>query len=147
MSRHEVRDFVDMLHLQAVTKRFAATLGFLPRECSELAIVASELCSNILKYGPPGSLELFESAEAQGKALTLVAHDSGPPFRNLELATQDGWDDSGPIDPISIFRRKGMGGGLGAIARLTDRVSVEPEPGGKRIIVVRYLKRPRPGKP
>jgi anti-sigma regulatory factor (Ser/Thr protein kinase) len=140
MPRHDVRDFVDVLHVQAMTKRFAATLGFSGRECSELAIVASELSSNILKYGPPGSLELVVIDDAGGSGLGLIAHDVGPPFRSLELALQDGWDDTGPIDPILIFRRKGMGGGLGAVSRLTHRVSVEPEPGGKRILAVRYVK-------
>ena len=141
MPKHEVKDFVDVLYIQTLTKRFAATLGFSSRECGELAIVASELCSNILKYGPPGSIELDAFADASGTGIQVTAHDHGPPFKNLDLALQDGWDDAGPIDPLSIFRRKGMGGGLGAIVRLTHRMTVVPAAHGKSIVAVRYLKR------
>lgn len=141
MPKHEVKDFVDVLYVQTLTKRFAATLGFSSRECGELAIVTSELSSNILKYGPPGSIELDAFADADGFGLQMTAHDHGPPFKNLDLAVQDGWDDAGPIDPISIFRRKGMGGGLGAVVRLTHRMSVIPATSGKCVVAVRYLKR------
>lgn len=141
MPKHDVKDFVDVLYVQTLTKRFAATLGFSPRECGELAIVASELSSNILKYGPPGSIELEGITDAGAGGIQLTAHDHGPPFRNFELAAQDGWDDAGPIDPLSIFRRKGMGGGLGAVMRLTHRVTVVPADRGKSIVAVRYLKR------
>lgn len=143
MPRHEVRDFVDVLHVQALTKRFAASLGFSARECGELAIVASELSSNILKYGPPGSIELTEAQDASGSGIRVIAHDIGPPFRNFELALQDGWDDAGPIDPLLMFRRKGMGGGLGAVVRLTDGMSVIAEAEGKSVVAVRYLKAKR----
>jgi anti-sigma regulatory factor (Ser/Thr protein kinase) len=71
MPTHEVKDFVDVLYVQTLTKRFAATLGFSPRECGELAIVASELCSNILKYGPPGSIELESVTEAGSAGIRL----------------------------------------------------------------------------
>jgi len=141
MPKHEVKDFVDVLYVQTMTKRFAATLGFSSRECGELAIVVSELSSNIVKYGPPGSVELDPISDAGGRGVQVTAHDHGPPFKNLELAVQDGWDDAGPIDPISIFRRKGMGGGLGAVVRLTHRMTVVPAPQGKSIVAVRYLKR------
>lgn len=141
MPKHEVKDFVDVVHVQVLTKRFAAMLGFSTRECGELAIVASELASNILKYGLPGSIELEALEDTGGLGITVIARDMGPPFRNLELALQDGWDDAGPIDPLSLFRRKGMGGGLGAVVRLTHRMSVIPAEQGKSIVVVRYLKR------
>ena len=141
MPKHEVRDFVDVVHVQVLTKRFSAMLGFSTRECGELAIVASELSSNILKYGPPGSIELEALEDPGGSGITVIARDNGPPFRNLELALQDGWDDVGPIDPLSMFRRKGMGGGLGAVVRLTHKMTVIPAEQGKSIVTVRYLKR------
>jgi anti-sigma regulatory factor (Ser/Thr protein kinase) len=140
MRKHVVRDYVDVLHVQVLTKRFAEALGFTKRECGELAIVASELSSNILKYGPPGSITLEAVEDTEGMGLTVIAYDVGPPFRNLDLALKDGWDDAGPIDPILMFRRKGMGGGLGAVVRLTDRMSVVHEAEGKSVVVVRYLK-------
>src|SRR5215831_7498521 len=110
--RFQLRDRLDVFQIQRATKKFAAELGFDRYACQELAIVASELASNVLKYGKPGSLELMAICDDQGKGIELVASDSGPPFRNLEKALQDGYDDEGPIDPAHILRRGGFGGGL-----------------------------------
>jgi anti-sigma regulatory factor (Ser/Thr protein kinase) len=137
--RFQLRDRLDIFQIQRATRQFAADLGFGRFACEELAIVASELSSNVLKYGRPGSLELVEVSDARGKGMGLIARDSGPPFRNLEKAMQDGFDDDGPIDPVHFLRRGGFGGGLGAVARLTNSFQVEPDPEGKRVTVVRYL--------
>ena len=144
MPKHEVKDFVDVLYVQTLTKRFAATLGFSSRECGELAIVASELSSNILKYGRFGTMEFgrYEDRE-RGLGMSIVAEDHGPPFQNLEMALLDGWDDKGPLDPRSLWGRHGTGSGLGAVVRLTDEFGCEQNEQGKRIRVIRYLKRPR----
>src|SRR4029079_14397927 len=117
--RYHLRERVDVFQIQRATKQFAAELGFGRHACQELAIVASELASNVLKYGKPGSLELLRISDSRGKGIELVARDSGPPFRNLETALQDGCDDNGPIDPANILKRGGFGGGLGAVIRLT----------------------------
>jgi hypothetical protein len=71
--------------------------------------------------------------------VTLVASDCGPAFRDLNSALRDGYDDSGPIDPIHMLRRNGIGGGLGAIVRFTHSFSVETTANGKQIRVARYL--------
>jgi anti-sigma regulatory factor (Ser/Thr protein kinase) len=137
--RFHLRDRLDVFQIQSATKQFAAELGFDRYAGQELAIVASELASNVLKYGMPGSLELLAISDSRGKGMGLIAHDSGPPFRNLEKALLDGYDDNGPIDPADILKRGGFGGGLGAVTRLTHSFRVESEPNGKRVLVVRYL--------
>jgi anti-sigma regulatory factor (Ser/Thr protein kinase) len=137
--RFELRDRLDVFQIQRASKQFAAELGFDRIACQELAIVASELASNVLKYGKPGSLELVAISDDRGKGIGVVAHDSGPPFRNLEKAMQDGCDDDGPIDPAAILKRGGFGGGLGAVIRLTHTFRVDTEPKGKRVTAVRYL--------
>ena len=143
MARHVVTDRVDILHIQRATKQLAAGIGFDGRACDELAIVASELGTNILKYGVSGSIEVLELSEDGRMGIMIVAHDTGPPFRDLDSAMRDGWDDMGPIEPLLFFKRGGFGGGLGAVSRLTDELRVEPEPGGKRVMAVRYRKEPR----
>ncbi len=127
-----------MLFLQRCASSHAAEVGFARRECAELAIVTSELTSNILKYGVRGSIEFDQVQDERGEGLAIVAVDCGPPFKNLELALQDGFSDDGPIDPGAFLKRQGIGGGLGAIVRLTHSFAVEPMDGGKRIHVVRY---------
>lgn len=109
--------------------------------------MASELASNILKYGVRGTMEFVFLEDSRGRGLSIVASDRGPQFRSLEAAVQDGWDDVGPIDPLDMLKRKGIGGGLGAVLRLTHTFHVEPAAVGKRILVVRYLDPGPRGKP
>lgn len=115
-------------------------MGFSRIECQELAIVASELASNILKYGTKGELIVQAIMGDATPCLEIVAVDYGPPFTNLPAAMKDGWDQNGPIDPIHLLTRKGIGGGLGAIVRLTDSFSVVEQERGKQVITRRYLK-------
>jgi anti-sigma regulatory factor (Ser/Thr protein kinase) len=136
-----VQDPIDVLYVQSRIRDFARDVGFDRFGCQELAIVASELASNILKYGRRGDLNV-ELLKLEGElCLELIARDCGPPFRDLDSALKDGWDDVGPIDPIQLLRRRGIGGGLGAVVRLTDSLTVENLPGGKQVIVRRYLHR------
>lgn len=148
MPRYTISDWVDVLYVQSQTLKFAELIGFTKRECGELAIVASELTSNVLKYGVRGHLDVEALEDARGRGVLMVAEDIGPPFRDLELALLDGNDDRGPIDPLHMLTRRGIGGGLGAIVRLTHSFEVEPLAVGKRVRVTRYLrrhsKRPRP---
>ena len=142
MPRYPLRDRLDLFQVQRAAKRLAADVGFGHHAREELAIVASELSSNALKYGKGGVLELSDLEDEHGRGMILIAHDSGPPFRNLDMALKDGFDDDGPIDPATILKRGGMGSGLGAIIRLTHSFRVESEPHGKRVIAIRYLRRP-----
>jgi anti-sigma regulatory factor (Ser/Thr protein kinase) len=142
MSAFQIREWVDCLHVQRAAAQFASRVGFDRRSCQELAIVASELTSNVLKYGPPGRLELSEISGEFGPGMKLTATDSGPPFRDLTAALKDGYDDAGPIDPLAMLKRRGIGGGLGAVVRFSDSLEVEPHVGGKKIHVVRYLRQP-----
>jgi anti-sigma regulatory factor (Ser/Thr protein kinase) len=136
-----ISDWVDVLHVQSQMLKFAQALGFSKRECGELAIVASELTSNVLKYGIRGNIQMDALEDTRGQGVVLVAEDVGPPFRDLELALLDGNDDRGPIDPLDMLKRKGIGGGLGAIVRFSHSFQVEPLPVGKRVQVTRYLRR------
>jgi len=147
MSRHLVREALDVYSVRGAASKLAVELGFQRRECAELMIVVSELCTNIVKYGVHGSLELQRHADAvYGVGISITAHDVGPAFHDLELALQDGCDDRGPIDPGLLMKRGGLGIGLGAVRRLTDFLSVDYTPEGKAIRVVRYVRRP-PRKP
>src|SRR5262245_31716894 len=143
MLKYDIRVWVDVLTARRAIKELALEIGFLQREATELAIVASELGSNILKYGVHGSLSSrsLEASGPAGKGIAVVARDYGPKFHDLATALQDGCDDRGPLDPIQLFSRKGIGGGLGAVLRFTHSFEVRPLEHGKEILVERYLER------
>jgi serine/threonine-protein kinase RsbT len=144
MPRFAIRERLDVFEPRRLIRSAAAEIGFRHSCCLELAIVVSELVSNVLKYGVEGTLEFEEIVDPQsGVGLVILATDIGPPFQNLELALQDGYDDRGRIDPGSMLRRGGLGTGLGAVTRLSDSFTVEYATHGKTIVVKRYVTRPR----
>jgi serine/threonine-protein kinase RsbT len=143
MSRHVVREALDVYALREAAGKLAQELGFPRRERAELLIVVSELCTNIVKYGVRGTLELERQVDPiHGIGIAITASDVGPAFHDLKMALQDGYDDRGPIDPGQLMQRGGLGIGLGAVRRLTDSLTVDYNAEGKSIRVVRYLRRP-----
>lgn len=133
-----IRREADLFAARARVRQEAATLGFDPREAEELALVATELGSNVLKYGGGGTLEIAAAEHTDGRrGLRLVARDEAPPF-DLARALPDGHDHAGAIDPARLFGRRGIGVGLGAVARLMDSLVLEPTPPGKQLVATRY---------
>ncbi len=134
----------DVLIAQRVVRQSALEAGFPHTACAELMIVASELASNIVKYGRRGALRVEEVNHAEhGAGLRLVADDEGPPFKSFETALLDGFNDEGPIDLAELVARRGTASGLGAVRRMTHELTCEPHPHGKSVIATRYLKAPR----
>ncbi len=139
MHSYEVREAIDLYAPRRGVCEFGGRLGFNRGDCQELAIVVSELTSNILKYGVRGSIVVDGMLDARyGAGIVVVARDQGPPFHDLQLALRDGYDDRGPIDPATLLKRGGLGTGLGAVVRLTDAFELQVLPQGKAIQVVRY---------
>src|SRR4051794_4790178 len=93
----EIREPLDVFQARARVTALATDVGFSSVESQELAIVVSEMATNILKYGIRGHirLEVVEDAAA-GVGISIVARDVGPPFRDLSIALRDGCDGSGP---------------------------------------------------
>jgi anti-sigma regulatory factor (Ser/Thr protein kinase) len=130
-----VDEWSDVAITRHQARRLAREHGVAPRRAGEVAIVVSELASNIVKYGVRGEIALSVAAVGgDGIMLTVVARDVGPPIHDLATAMLDGHDDRGPIDPAMMAQRGGLGNGLGAVARLADSLEVRQETGGKQII-------------
>jgi anti-sigma regulatory factor (Ser/Thr protein kinase) len=146
--RVRIADPLDVFVARWSTEQLAIELGFPRLAAKELAIVVSELATNILKYGVRGEVDLCGVDGApHGKGLAIVAEDEGPPLADLALALRDGYGDRGPIQADRLIGRGGIGAGLGAVVRLTDAFEYLPgddrEGGRKAFRVVRYLQRPR----
>jgi serine/threonine-protein kinase RsbT len=144
---YPVRGRADVVVARRAAQRLGQRAGLSARRATEIAIVVSELATNIVKYGVRGEVALYwensgeNSGETSGEpsgatgALVVVAKDVGPRIRDLETAIADGCDDRGPIDPAELARRGGLGTGLGAVVRLADRFECRQDDGGKEITV------------
>jgi anti-sigma regulatory factor (Ser/Thr protein kinase) len=122
-------------------RSFAAKMGFCNEVIEELVVVVSELTSNILKYGKSGFIELAATGDDDdddaGRGIQIVAEDETPPF-DLSGALRDGYDSQGKIPAAQVYGRRGIGAGLGAVARLSDDVRMETfEDGSKKRLIVR----------
>lgn len=134
-----VRAMGDVLIVRKRAQELGVQFGLGSRRATEMAIAVSELATNIVKYGIHGEVLLVTDPDGGSKGeIRVVARDVGPPIRNLELAVQDGCDDTGPIDPALVLRRGGLGTGLGAVLRFADLFEYQPEENGKAIIVTFY---------
>lgn len=134
----------DAACVQSRARAFARAAQLDRRAEWAFAIAASELATNVVKFGAPGALTLRRSPGPPA-ALALEAVDSGPGFADLPRALLDGVsegvDTSAPGAVPS--RRRGLGLGLGAVRRLCDELTVQPRPGGGSIVVARMLVRDR----
>ncbi len=126
-----VRGQADVVVARRAAQRLGLAAGLSPQHATEIAIVVSELATNIVKYGVRGEVAL---AWEPG-LFTVVAKDVGPPIHDMETAIVDGCDDRGPIDPALFASRGGLGTGLGAVVRLADRFECRQDSGGKEITV------------
>lgn len=134
-----IRDEVDVYASRSRVRSLAFSLGFSPKAIGELVIVVSELAWNILKHAQKGLIELAAVDDAEsGVGVCIMARDSGPPFHDFGIALLDGHNDRGPIDPMELLGRRGIGGGLGAVTRLTDRVTYAEDDAGKCVTALRF---------
>ena len=131
-----VRAMGDVLIVRKRAQELGVQFGLGSKRSTELAIAVSELATNIVKYGIHGEVVVILDPDTGVRGgITVVARDVGPPIRNLEVALQDGCDDSGPIDPALVLRRGGLGTGLGAVLRFADLFEYQQGENGKAIIV------------
>ena len=134
----------DAVLIAPQARLLALQFGLGVKRAAEVAIVVSELATNIAKHGIRGDLTIVrdDHGPPPGGALAVVARDIGPPIRDLATAMTDGCDDTGPIDPALLLRRGGLGTGLGAVLRLADRFDYHELPEGKEVTAVFFRRNP-----
>ena len=117
---------------QAAALAFAAGLGFEERECDRIALVASELATNLVTHGGGGTLTLDVAREGGRTGIQCTAEDAGPGIADPERALTDGFSTAG-----------GLGLGLGTVHRLMDEVEfTTPPQGGLRLVCRRWIRPP-----
>jgi anti-sigma regulatory factor (Ser/Thr protein kinase)/serine/threonine protein phosphatase PrpC len=117
---------------QVAAREFAGGLGFDARECDRIALVASELATNLVTHGGGGTLTLDVAREGERAGIQLVAEDDGPGIADPERALTDGYSTAG-----------GLGLGLGTVHRLMDDLEFTTPPrGGLRVVCRRWIRPP-----
>jgi len=113
---------------------YARSHGLPEARRGEVAIVVTELATNLLKHGGGGQILADAFDDRDGAGLELLALDRGCGMADVERCIGDGYSTAGS-----------PGNGLGAIMRLSDQMRIYSRPGRGTAIVVRFLThKPKP---
>jgi hypothetical protein len=96
-----------------------------------MAIVATELASNLLKHGRGGEILVGAFEDSTGKGVEVVAMDKGPGIASVGESLRDGHSTAGT-----------PGTGLGAVVRQSDAHELFSGPGVGTVVLARL----RPGR-
>jgi anti-sigma regulatory factor (Ser/Thr protein kinase) len=110
----------------------AERLGFGGVDSGRVALVATELASNLLKHGGGGEILAGPYGEAGDSGIELIALDKGPGIPNLDASMSDGFSTAGTA-----------GKGLGAVRRQSHFVDIASWPGVGTAVMARL----KPGQP
>jgi anti-sigma regulatory factor (Ser/Thr protein kinase) len=110
----------------------AARQGFGATDSGKVALVATELATNILKHGNGGEILVGPFGEGTDGGIELIALDKGPGIANVAASLADGYSTAGTA-----------GKGLGAVARQSHFVDIASWPGTGTAVLARL----KPGQP
>jgi anti-sigma regulatory factor (Ser/Thr protein kinase) len=113
-------------------RRAAAALahanGFGEHAVARIALVVTEMATNVFRHGGGGLIAMQRFADADGSGLELLALDKGPGMADLGRCLTDGFSTAGS-----------PGTGLGAIARNADRYAIYSRPGQGTAVMARFF--------
>ena len=109
----EIADPSQIGEARRLASRLAAAAGLDETEIGRVALIATELGTNILKHAKRGELMLRSIGSRDAAAVELVAIDAGPGIADLDRALRDGYSTAGS-----------QGTGLGALRRIASSFDV-----------------------
>lgn len=92
---------------------FAAQIGFGAEDAGRAALVATEMCTNLVKHGGGGELLAQPIGDPKRPGLELLGLDKGPGMLDMAQCLRDGFSTGGS-----------PGTGLGAIERASQRFDI-----------------------
>ena len=103
----------DEIIVRSTARDAATAVGFDETAREEIAIVAMELATNVLVHADSGDLTVAQVTDGEREGIRIESLDIGPGIQNVPEAFADGESTAGSL-----------GGGLGAVNRLMDHVTV-----------------------
>jgi anti-sigma regulatory factor (Ser/Thr protein kinase) len=110
----------------------AAEQGFAAGDVGRVAIVATELATNLVKHAGGGDIAITTFDDCEGRGLELLALDRGPGISDLQRALSDGYSTTGSA-----------GTGLGAVRRNAQVFAISTRAGHGTAIVARLTQADR----
>ena len=129
-----VEDSSQVAEARRTAVALAGELGFGEASAGRVAIVATELATNLLKHAGRGEILVGVFDDGEGAGLECIALDRGPGMIDMDAAMRDGHSSAGSC-----------GAGLGAIVRQSQEVDIYSQPGGGVAVLARLHRDSRPG--
>jgi anti-sigma regulatory factor (Ser/Thr protein kinase) len=125
----EVTAPAEIQRASKAARKLSSDLGFSPAECEEIALVVTELASNLIKHGRGGIIRLSSIEEDSRVGIQIDSDDNGPGIADVERALTDGFSTTGSL-----------GTGLGTVNRLVDQLefSAHPHRAGLHVFCQRW---------
>jgi anti-sigma regulatory factor (Ser/Thr protein kinase) len=111
----------------------ARQLNFTEHQVGKVAIVATEIATNLIKHARQGELSATVVEERGVPAVELLSVDAGPGIADIERILTDGYSSTGTA-----------GTGLGAVRRLSDRFAIHSKVGAGTVLMARLTPYPPP---
>ncbi|BDI28388.1 TorS-related protein [Capsulimonas corticalis] len=116
------------------------SLGFNEETRGRVALIVTELATNILKHAQTGEIVFRELREGDAAGIEILSLDRGPGISNVAQSLADGYSTAGT-----------PGNGLGAVVRLSSTFDIYTQSGAGTAILSRIWDRPtsfvQPGAP
>ena len=128
-----ISDTSDISYARRKITELAHTLNLPSIDIANIALVVTEMGTNMLKHAVRGELLAQEVAPNQAQGLDLWALDSGPGMGKVSECLRDGYSTAGS-----------PGTGLGAIVRLSTLSEIFTLPGIGTVVFARLMVRPTP---
>jgi len=131
MQAVRVEDQSQIAEARRTAAAVAGRLGFSATDGGRVAIVATELATNLLRHGGGGQMLVGRTETGAGPAVEVLALDRGPGMRDVQECCRDGYSTAGT-----------PGNGLGAVARQSTVMDVWSRPGGGTAVLSRIAAAP-----
>lgn len=109
-----------------VSARLAHAAGFDASELGRVTLVATELATNLARYGKGGRILVQSLLSAEGTTIEILAIDTGPGMADVPRCLQDGYSTGGT-----------SGNGLGGVRRMSTRFDIYSAEGRGTVVMAR----------
>lgn len=113
-----VTESTEIAQARRAVAALAGRQGFNEEDAGRAALVATEICTNMVKHADGGELIAQPLERAESRGLGLIGLDKGPGIADLAKCLHDGFSTGGS-----------PGTGLGAINRMSQLFDVYSQPG------------------
>jgi anti-sigma regulatory factor (Ser/Thr protein kinase) len=107
--------------------RSAELIGMGETECGNVAIVVTEMATNVVKHAQRGKLIVDHLRYNGMRGMRVLALDKGPGIHDIAMAIRDGHSTAGTA-----------GEGLGAIRRLATHFEIYSQPGKGTCVLAEF---------